>query len=73
MHIFFNFIFAAVSDSTSDDLGDKPVQFSSLDTLVETPEPANGHATSAHEPVWDWGGSQLITLAQPVLLEYRKA
>jgi len=29
MHIFFNFIFAAVSDSTSDDLGDKPVQFSS--------------------------------------------
>ena len=47
--------------------------FHSLDTLVETPEPANGHATSAHEPVWDWGGSQLITLAQPVLLEYRKA
>jgi len=30
MHIFFNFIFAAVSDSTSDDLGDKPVQFSSV-------------------------------------------
>jgi hypothetical protein len=53
MHIFFNFIFAAVSDSTSDDLGDKTssVQFKESLQNVESLamqflrdcEPASGH------------------------------